>query len=321
MEEYKKYPLKEDGLKLYVKLVSYDLSIEECEGSDVVVEVDDLERANKALDVRFEENVLTVEQKTGVSNIRSGGDIVMRMPAGKRCSGECKSASGDIEIAGISFSGSVDTASGDIGLSSLKDRADLRLKSASGDISIREMDGKIGAHSVSGNVEVEDSSLSGLTSRTVSGDFTFSGKLLLGENAVVKTVSGDVSIDCREAENLGVSVKTMSGEIEVDGSYSSEWNEEAEKGSKLSLKTVSGEISVDIGENAKNVCVQSKSAKGLGAFKMFGTADFKEMFSHMPKGVRVGQGESREEQVSRILKMLEQEKVTAGEATELIDAL
>jgi DUF4097 and DUF4098 domain-containing protein YvlB len=321
MEEYKRYTAEQDELKLYVKLARYDLSVEECEGSDVIVEVDDLERADKALDVRFEENALKIVRKSGASNIRNGGEIVLKMPVGKKCSGECKSASGDIEMAGISFSGSIDTASGDIELSSLKDGTDLDLKSASGDVSVREINGRIGAHSVSGNIEVEDSSLSGLISRTVSGDFTFSGKLLLGENAIVKTVSGDISIDCREAENLGIGVKTMSGEIEIDGSYSSEWNEEAEKGSKLSLKTVSGEISVDVGENAKNVCVQSKSAKGARAFKMFGTADFKEMFSHMPRGVKVGQGESRGDQVSRILKMLEQEKVTAGEATELIDAL
>lgn len=309
MEEHKRYPIKWDELKLYITLAGSDLSIRECEGVDAIIEVEDKGK----VDIKFEANELSIKERAG--NV---GELVLNLPIGKRYSGKCATASGDIELKNILYSGTI--------------------SSSSGDIKAKGLEGNIEIHSTSGDVDVEDVKLAGLSGSTVSGDFILSGRLALEDDAIIKTVSGDIELELQSSERLAIYSELMSGEVEMEGPYTLEWAESMRNYKTLTLKSVSGSINVKLSEDCKDVYIESrKLAKAFGigiASKIFDKAIHKtvhkvvdeilnKVVPRMPRGVEItgSKVSSKQEGISQILKMLEQGDVTAEEARKLIDSL
>jgi hypothetical protein len=341
MEEYKKYLIEGDKLQLHITLANYDLEIQGYDGNEIIIEVDDKEKANKRFDIEFENDKLKIEQIHKSWDIIKGGRIILKMPDNKDYFGECKTQSGDMEIRDVGYRGRVYSASGDIELGSFKKETELEVKTTSGDISVQKLNGKIEAHSVSGDIEAKNISLQKLRVKTVSGEFNFSGNLPLKEDAMIKTVSGDIGFDIQETENLAIHIKTVSGEIDIDGSYKRGSKKEVKNYRNLFIKSISGEVEIKLGKETKDVYVETtKFSKSFcfGPGEFFDSSFFKgmsgmgktmdgmgkmfsKMFSHFPKGVKCTEGDSKDENISRILKMLEEGKISAKEAKELIDSL
>ncbi|MDD2890091.1 MAG: DUF4097 family beta strand repeat-containing protein [bacterium] len=329
MEEYKKYTVKKDALTISVALASYDLSIEGCKGDEVIIETDDKETADKRLTISMEGKELKITENPGISCMCEG-ELVLRLPLKKQYSGECKIASGDMGIKNVSYNGILKSASGDIAVESLK--GNVEINTASGDIELNGIEGNANIHSISGDVEINDGDMHSLDIATTSGDISFYGNLLLKKDSIIKTVSGDIELDISNAENLLIESQTLSGDIEIEGDYSVS-KENKNDCARLSLVTVSGDISTELGDGCKNIYVFT--VKTRDSFRMAEHGIFDKMVHNgvhrticevvkrAPRGVEVVENEepSRTEHISQILKMLEDGKVNAEQARELIDAL
>lgn len=317
MEEYKRYSMEKDSLRLNISLASYDLSIKGHEGNELVIETDDTKKADKRLNIEFGGEEIGIREERDWKKTKSG-KLALKLPKDKKYSGKCNSASGDIEVGGIFYKGKVSSASGNIELDSLKDKTEIEVKTASGDIETKHIDGKIETKSVSGNIVLKDVILNELQAKTVSGDFEFSGKLSLEKNGSVKTVSGDIRLDIESGNNLCIYLKTM-GDTNIKEQHQ-EWKDEMKDWKRLMLKSLSGNIDVKSKDDLKNIYIESTKVMKNIKMKVI-SRGLEEFLSRIPRGVKVKEDSSKEEHVSRILNMLESGKINAKEAKELIDSL
>ena len=317
MEEYKRHPIKKNRLSLDISLASYDLSIKGCEGNELVIETDDKEKADKRLNIEFEEEEIRISEDRDWKRTK-GGKLALKLPKDKNYSGKCSSASGNIDVENISYEGKISSASGNIELDTLKNKTYMVIKTASGNIEIKKIEGSLKIKSVSGNTRLEDVNLNKLQAKTVSGDFELSGKLSLEEDGSVKTVSGDIKLDIESENNLCIYLKTMGG-VDIKGHHP-EWKDEMKDWRSLVLKSLSGDVNTKLNEDLNNIYIEStKIMKDLKMHGFFTGLD--KFLSRIPRGVKVAEGSSKEEHISRILNMLEKDKISAEEAKELIDSL
>lgn len=105
-------------------------------------------------------------------------------------------ASGDIEVGGVTGDLKVDSASGDVRIKDVS--GTIHASTASGDVSIDNVKGPVSASSASGDVEVQISRLEG------SNKMTFS------------TASGDVSVKLPGNLDAEIEISSISGSIHTD---------------------------------------------------------------------------------------------------------
>jgi hypothetical protein len=152
-----------------------------------------------------------------------------------------KTASADIEASGRYGRASCDSASGDI---TVDDAVEVKVRSASGDLSVGDVRGEIRAQSTSGDLVVGriagDSSVS-----TTSGDVRVGTAF---GYVKAESVSGDVGVDV--ARN-GVSVNGVSGDIRITCVSEGE----------VTLKTVSGDAQVGI-PPGRSIFVDAQTLSG-----------------------------------------------------------
>src|SRR5687767_10196050 len=67
--------------------------------------------------------------------------------------------------------------------------------SASGDIQIDMISGKLGVHTASGDVRIDQANLEELSAHTASGDIELEMMGVPGKGFDIKTVSGDLSVE------------------------------------------------------------------------------------------------------------------------------
>lgn len=133
----------------------------------------------------------------------------------------------------------------------IPEKAAIKIKSVSGDVSLAEIGGAVETDTVSGDIEVHGGS-KGVESKAVSGDLTMSdisGSLYLkavsGDidlqrikgSVEAETVSGDIDLkNISEAQTIRA--KSLSGEVTYDGRLKAD--------SKYELKSHSGDIKMII---------------------------------------------------------------------------
>jgi DUF4097 and DUF4098 domain-containing protein YvlB len=151
------------------------------------------------------------------------------------------SASGDLSIDGGVAVVDVKTASGDVRIDSM---ASGRLVSASGDIDIHTLGGEASLNTVSGDVTV--GALDGdVTLRSVSGDVNIA--CAIAGDLAVRTVSGDVEIAVRRGSLVHVDAQALSGDLTSDVALDATTGEpDEDPGPELALRvvTVSGDVHV-----------------------------------------------------------------------------
>lgn len=104
-------------------------------------------------------------------------------------------ASGDIEVKGVRGRVKVNTASGDVTVENVT--GEINAATASGNLSVREAAGSVNAHSASGDLDVEIARLEGTESMKFS------------------TASGDVSVRLPSALDADVHLSSMSGSVKT----------------------------------------------------------------------------------------------------------
>jgi DUF4097 and DUF4098 domain-containing protein YvlB len=141
-----------------------------------------------------------------------------------------KTASGDIEVDGIAGPASVTTVSGDIEIGSAGDRTEVRV--TSGDVRLGNIAGNLSVHVVSGDVKV----------------------LSVARGAThVRTVSGRIEVGIARGATLSVDAESTSGSVHSDIPLEGEPSPETGSSDPriaLTLRTVSGDILITRGLEA-----------------------------------------------------------------------
>jgi hypothetical protein len=182
-------------------------------------------KAAEQVRVDFKNGALAVASQRGFSFPRRGAVVVdIALPAGSRLNGSAASASitADGRYADCKFA----SASGDLEIGSVVGK--LKADTASGGIAVRDINGSASVSTASGDAKIGD----------LDGDVKFraaSGGLAvtrLRGNVNAQTASGDVTV--ATAANGGVSVQTASGEVVVGIAEGT--------AAQLDLQTRSGEL-------------------------------------------------------------------------------
>lgn len=147
----------------------------------------------------------------------------------------------------------IESASGDLTAVGLT--GDQRYRTASGDVDLREVSGRLALDGVSGDVTVVTSGSSAIAARTVSGDLRIRGGHDLTACRIA-TTSGDIQLEGRFTGSGPFSIETVSGDTLLAPSG----------GVRIEAKTVTGDLrstvpsSQDGGRGARTMTIRDGGA-------------------------------------------------------------
>lgn len=169
------------------------------------------------------------------------------VPSGTQA--DIRTASGEIDVEGLSGAVSLASVSGDVRAGDLTDG--LTVSTTSGEVQLNDIAGKLDVGSISGDVKLENGKIDGATVNTTSGEVE-----LAGVAGALKVISVSGNIRVREARDGQLDFSTTSGEIKYEGSLASKSNNRVNSisgdltlrlpeagGFRLDASTVSGDIS------------------------------------------------------------------------------
>ncbi|MEJ7615816.1 MAG: DUF4097 family beta strand repeat-containing protein [Pyrinomonadaceae bacterium] len=197
----KSYQVGPDGT-LSVKNASGNITITGSDGSAIIV--------NAYKEGRDRDRV-------EIEDLSSGNNVDVRAKYPERCSNDCNaSVRFDVQVprqTRINID-KVSTASGDIKVNAVQGR--VHLSTASGDVQVRDVVGSVNASSASGDVEVFNVS-GAVSAQTASGDVRVEIARLEGsESMKFSTASGDVHVRMPSNLEADVEMSTVSGKVETD---------------------------------------------------------------------------------------------------------
>jgi len=155
------------------------------------------------------------------------------VPSGAQA--DIRTASGEIDVEGLSGGVSLASVSGDVHASNLT--GGLTVSTTSGEVVLNGIVGKLDVGSISGDVVLEDGKIDGATVSTTSGEVQLDG---VAGPLKLTSVSGDIHV--REARDGQLDLSTTSGEIEYQGSLAS--------ASGNTLDSISGDVNLRLPENS-----------------------------------------------------------------------
>ncbi len=149
------------------------------------------------------------------------------VPSGAQA--DIRTASGEIDVEGLSGAVSLASFSGNVRAGDLT--GGLTVSTTSGEVQLNDIAGKLEVGSISGDVKLENGKIDGATVSTTSGEVDLDG---VAGALKLTSVSGNIQV--REARDGRLDLSTTSGEIEYDGSLARE--------SANSLNSISGDVRV-----------------------------------------------------------------------------
>jgi DUF4097 and DUF4098 domain-containing protein YvlB len=196
--------------RLRIAFASGDAVIETDESAETVVDVD-ADQDEFTVEQRGREIVLEQRKKFGRGR---SFDVRVRAPHGSDV--EVELASADLRTRGRLGEARIRSASGDVELDAVAGRLDLT--TASGDVVVRSATGGGSLRTASGDIRVGESG-GRLSVVTASGDMDVES---IAEGALdVKSASGDVKIGIKQGSRFRVDARSLSGdtvsELEVLG--------------------------------------------------------------------------------------------------------
>ncbi|MDQ5825070.1 MAG: DUF4097 domain-containing protein [Chloroflexota bacterium] len=136
-------------------------------------------------------------------------DFNIKVP--HNCDLMLRTSTGDLYVKDVNGTLFIQTTSGDVHLERLS--GNLLASSASGDIHLRGMEGKVGVRSASGDVNISSADLQELGVQTASGDITAYLKRVPDREFDVRTMSGDLRITVPADARLTAEATTVSGDL------------------------------------------------------------------------------------------------------------
>lgn len=179
-------------------------------------------------------------------------DLVVRAPAGSVVYGriasadvlidvalselDLKTASGEVRVRDISGDATIASGSGDVVVGHVTGR--LRVATASGDVRVDAVDGGADINAAAGDIIV-DRSDGDLNLKSASGDVVVGN--CCGDDVSCKSMSGDVRIGFPAGRTLDLDVQTLSGDLRSEFDASTAAGESTGT-SYVRAKTISGDI-------------------------------------------------------------------------------
>jgi DUF4097 and DUF4098 domain-containing protein YvlB len=205
----------------------------QCEGWDKaeVQITGELGGSSERLDVQQQGSTITIRvlAKSGFNTSRSESELHVKVPSASAI--RISAVSADVNVTGImgdqrlqSVSGDVQTeaASADVTMKSISGNLHVRGKKAplrlalstvSGNANVTDLGGELELDTVSGDVDIDMSSLSRARMKTISGDLVMTARLSAEARIDATSVSGDLRLRWPGAENSAVDMESFSGDI------------------------------------------------------------------------------------------------------------
>ena len=201
-----------DGIKaIRINTVSGDCVIQRGTGDKVEVEVVWSYRPRDSFEPKFRERDEVLRLSEDMYGSNSGHSTwTLTVPDGIEV--RFNSASGGLDIEGLTGEFNAETASGDFRAENCKGTFDLN--TASGDIEFRDCEGDFQLNTASGDVEVSDC-LGGFEANTASGSVRAEG-VALQDASTFSTASGRVMVVLAESAKHDLRVSTASGRATLD---------------------------------------------------------------------------------------------------------
>jgi DUF4097 and DUF4098 domain-containing protein YvlB len=205
----------------------------QCEGWDKPeVQISgELGGSSERLDVQQQGSTITIRvlAQSGMQLSRSESELHVKIPAGNSL--RISAVSADVDVAGIngdqrlqSVSGDMRTeaAGADVTLKSISGNLHVRgkkgplrlaLSTVSGNATVRDLGGELELDTVSGDVDIDMSSLTRARLKTISGDIAMTARLVPEARIDATSVSGDLRLRWPGAEATAIVMGSFSGDI------------------------------------------------------------------------------------------------------------
>jgi DUF4097 and DUF4098 domain-containing protein YvlB len=264
-----------------------------------VLENIDIEMEQEGDEIHVSQRAFLLER--GWANLfrdrRAVVDYEIEVPTGAILS--VRSASGEIEVAGIVGEVELQSVSGDVVGRDV--RGPVRLRSVSGDCTLEQCAGPLEANAVSGDLTFHGCAWPSAHVRTISGDVDAEVRLEGRGPVIVNTVSGDFQLATPSA--MEVAFDTTSGDLDAPGMVVAKVSRRSyvaklgEGGADVRVHTVSGDVTLRQAEvNAPDVPAAAAAAPASG-------------------------GRDRKAEALEVLRALEQGEIDADEAARRLDAV
>jgi DUF4097 and DUF4098 domain-containing protein YvlB len=154
---------------------------------------------------------LTVPVGTRVQANAVNGDITI---TGTQAEVEAGAVNGDIRVEGAATVVEVGTVNGDVTMTGVSGRVDVN--TVGGEIYIDDISGSLEVNSVSAEVDVRRGRLTGLSSTSVSGGFTYDGTFARDGHYEMNSHSGTILFSLPANAGAQLDLETWSGHISSD---------------------------------------------------------------------------------------------------------
>lgn len=137
------------------------------------------------------------------------GSLRIQLPEGSKL--DIKTASGDVRVRELKGEVSIVSASGDV---QVKQARSLFVQTMSGDIELSEVSGTVDAKTISGELHIGGEVVSPLRFHSVSGDLTMAGPCRTASCRVTaQTTSGNVTLQNDRDSSLIAKLRTQNGDL------------------------------------------------------------------------------------------------------------
>ena len=226
------------GNRIELSATASDVEIRPGEGSRIHVEAIQHggSRGDYQVDVARSGDTVRVTETTGsFFCFFCSRSVSYRISVPSGAQADIHTASGEIDVEGLSGAVSLATVSGDVRAAELT--GGLKVSTTSGEVELSDIAGKLDVESISGDVRLEDGKVDGATVSTTSGEVALDG--VAGALKLV-SVSGDMHV--RDARDGQLELSTTSGGIEYEGSLGS--------GSVNKVDSISGDVRLRLPESS-----------------------------------------------------------------------
>ena len=140
----------------------------------------------------------------------------------------------------------VESVSGDVSFAAPQPNpaAHAHLQTVSGDITAKNLGGRVKLDTVSGDIGLDDAPLQELETGTVSGDVRIHATLAPHARLHLESMSGDIRLHLPETLSAHIEASTFSGDIHSD--YGSARSKEHGPGSSLETRAGSGDAEIEM---------------------------------------------------------------------------
>lgn len=246
-----------------IETTSGDCIIKSGSSGKINVHVEYSERAEDSFEADIQEKSSSIRIKERWRGRNSGGRVLWTITIPSETDVEFSTASGDLTIENLNNEIEASTASGDVLIEN--SQGDLEISTASGDVNISDSKGKFDFSTASGDIKCSE--LSGeLDFSTASGDIK------------IRTAQGHFDLSCAsgDVEASGVTIEeesefsTASGDVEVQLEKTSEYD--------IELSTASGDVTLDYSGNDVKGYFEFTAKKRGGRIKSPIDFDKEEVF-------------------------------------------